>query len=187
MGARFLSAPWRTLLIASVLAVAVGACGEASPSGGGSRTASAVQGRFTVEFTVDQVSLRKGDAITGTATLRMTVVGQRALVSGAGDSLFGFEVAEVGGAGRAVTPVWRSDCAPHAIGSDVPITSPILKTGAIDGGPQSAFVAEYLAGPDVRLPPGDWDLSAVAILYDSDGCRGLPLTIRATVRVHVAE
>jgi hypothetical protein len=147
-------------------------------------TVSTIDGRFELRFTVDRTTLRPGDDITGTAELWLKAGGSGAL-SGPSD-LFSFEVMEVGGQNRAVAPVVSGDCSPHQVGSDQPLTSPIVKSGAVqEGSPNADFVRQFLEGPEIHLPAGQWDIVAVAGFVDGRACSGLRHTIRATVRVTV--
>jgi hypothetical protein len=149
------------------------------------RTVVAPAGRFEVRFTVDRTTLRTGDNISGTAELWMKAGGSGVL-SGSSD-LFAFEFLEVGGEQRAVAPVVSTDCSPHQVGSDRPLTSPIVKSGAVvDGNANAAFVRQFLEGAEIHLPAGTWDITAVAGFVDGRSCSGQPYAIRATVRVTVS-
>jgi hypothetical protein len=147
------------------------------------QTVSTVDGRFELRFTVDRATLRSGDNITGTAELWMRA-GSTGALSGSSE-LFGFEFAEVGGQHRGVTPVFPSDCSPHQVGSDAPLTSPIVKSGATGGGANDPFITEFLRGREVHLPAGDWDITAIAGFHEGRSCSGLLHSVRATVRVRV--
>ncbi len=149
------------------------------------QTATALAGRFEVRFTVNRTTLRTGDTISGTAELWLKAGGSGVL-SGSSD-LFGFEFVEVGGQNRAVLPVVSSDCSPHQVGADRPLTSPIVKSGGVpDGNANADFVRRFLEGPDIHLPAGTWDISAVAGFVDGRACSGMGHAIRATVRVTVS-
>ena len=176
----------RGILLVLVPALFVAACGSATSEGTPDpQTATVVDGRFELRFTVDRVTLKPEDDITGTAELRMNAGGSGAL-SGS-SQLFGFEFAEVGGEHRIVTPVYTADCAPHQVGSDSPLTTPIVKSGGTVGdGPNDAFVRDFLEGRAIHLPAGQWDITAIAGFIDGRSCSGQPHTIRATVRVTVA-
>lgn len=170
-----------------MLALALGACGDSTitprdvpPD---PQTAAAQEGRFEVRFTVDRTTLRTGDSITGTAELWLRA-GTSGALSGPSE-LFGFEFAEVGGEHRGVAPVMPVDCSPHQVGSDQPLTSPIVKTGATAGGVNDAFIREFLKGREIHLPAGEWDITAIAGFFDGRGCSGQQQAIRATVRVRV--
>ena len=174
----------RALLV--FVALAAAACNPSSttpadvaPDPG---TASAIDGRFEVRFTVDRTTLRPGDDITGTAELWLRA-GTTGALSGSSE-LFGFEFAEVGGSHRGVTPTLPADCSPHQVGLDAPLTSPIVKTGGT-GGANDGFAREFLKGRAVHLPTGVWDITAIAGFYDGRSCSGQLHTMRATVRVRV--
>lgn len=167
--------------LALLLAVAPVACGpstvtppEVTPD---PMTTTVVSGRFEVRFTIDRTTLRTGDNITGLAELRMRAGGTGAL-SGSGSGLIGFDYMEVGGEHRRATSVHTSDCAPHQIGSDAPITTTLYQAGSGDTG-------IFPPGRDVRLPAGEWDVTAITHFVDGRGCTGQPYDIRATVRVRV--
>jgi len=166
----------------------------ASGCGGGSttpvnvtpdpQTVSALDGRFELRFRVDRTTLRVADNITGTAELWLNA-GDSGALSGSSD-LFAFEFMEVGGQQRAVAPVLSTDCSPHQLGADDPLSSPIVKSGGvIDGNANAAFVRQFLEGTELHLPPGKWDITAIAGFVDGRACSGLPHRIRATVRVTV--
>ena len=144
------------------------------------QTASALDGRFELRFTVDRTTLRPGDGITGTAELWLRAGGSGAL-SGPGE-MFGFEFAEVGGEHRGVTPVFTAECSPHQVGSDQPLSTGIVKSGSTDG---NAFASTFLQGRQVNLPAGTWDITAISSFHEGRSCEGLPHTVRATVRVIV--
>lgn len=172
-------------MCAAALVLALAACGPAPASGPipptGRAEATTLDGRFQLGFAIDRATVRPDEPITGTAMLQLLVAGGVTL-TGSSD-LFAFDVLEVGGEGRHVAPVRPADCAPHRLVSTAPLTSPIVKSGASDGG----FGASFLRGDDVLLPKGDWDITAVAQFTDGDACRGQAHNIRATVRVHVTD
>lgn len=148
-------------------------------------TASAVDGRFEVRFTVDRATLKTGDNISGSAELWLKAGGSGTM-SGSSD-LFGFEFVEVGGQQRAVTPVVSADCSPHQLGSNHPLRSPIMKSGAVQEGNANAdFVRQFLEADGIHLPAGQWEITAIAGFIEGRACAGLPHTIRATVRVTVS-
>ncbi|HXG26281.1 MAG TPA: hypothetical protein VNL94_05455 [Candidatus Binatia bacterium] len=173
----------RAAALAVVAAVLLAACGpgdttppDVTPD---PTTATAIDGRFELRFTVDRTTLRPGDDITGTAELWLRAGGS-GLVSGPGE-MFGFEFVEVGGQHRAVLPVFDASCQPHQVGSDTPLTSPLRKSGAAD----SDFAREFHQGREIHLPPGQWDITAVVWFHEGRSCGGLKHQPRATVRVVV--
>jgi hypothetical protein len=144
-------------------------------------------GRFRVAFIVARTTLRPGDAIDGVATLSLLQNGPGAL-SGSGTGVFGFSFHEVGGGGRGIDPVFTADCTPYRIGVEQPITSAIIKSGAVSGAePDAAFKSSFLDDPIVRLPIGMWDITAQAGFVDGANCEGEGHSIKATVRVQVTE
>jgi hypothetical protein len=170
-----------------VLALSIAACGDGTTTPADvspdPQTATVQQGRFLVNFTVDRTTLRPGDNITGTAELRL-VAGQSGALSG-GQQTFLFEFVEIGGQNRVVEPLSDGQCAPHQIGLDSALVSPILKSGAASGGANAAFVGEFLKGDTINLPAGSWDITAIASFVDGRQCSGQPYNIRATIRVKV--
>lgn len=178
---------WITLLVVPLVAFASIACSSTTTPNDvppDPVTASAIDGRFELRFTVDRTTLKTGDNISGTAELWLKAGGSGTM-SGSTD-LFGFEFVEVGGQQRAVTPVLSADCSPHQLGTDHPLTSPIAKSGGVQAGNANAeFVRQFLEADGIRLPAGQWDITAIAGFIEGRACAGLPHTIRATVRVTV--
>jgi hypothetical protein len=178
----------RTLAGAGLIALAALGCGggnttpaDVTPD---PQTVTALDGRFELRFTVDRTTLRPGDSITGTAELWLKAGGSGAL-SGSSD-LFSFEFLEVGGQQRSVAPVISTDCSPHQVGADRPLTSAIYKSGSPEAaGANAEFVRQFLAGDAINLPAGTWDISAVAGFVDGRSCAGLQHRIRSTIRVTV--
>ncbi len=172
------------------MALVVAACGSGNTTPANvtpdPQTVTSLDGRFELRFTVARTTLRPGDNIAGTAELHLRAGGSGAL-SGS-SSLFGFEFVEVGGENRVVAPAFPTDCSPHQVGSDNPLATPIFKSGGTGaGGANDAFVRQFLEGPEIHLPAGTWDITAVAGFIDGRSCSGLPHQIRATVRVTVNE
>src|SRR5512143_3600428 len=148
-------------------------------------SATPTQGRFAMGFAVERVTLRSGDEVKGTATLSLLSPGG-ATISGS-STLIVFEFTEVGGLGRQVVPVWPTDCAPHRLTTRTPIVAPIAKSGTVPDGPNADWVRQFLADPVVHLPKGDWDITAMASLFDAQACTGLGLPLQTTLRVHVSQ
>jgi hypothetical protein len=170
-----------------VLALVLAACGsnDGTPGPTGPLAASATEGRFALAFTVDSATVPSSAEITGTARLTLLAPGG-ATFSGS-NSILGFEFSEVGGHHRLVAPVFDAVCAPHRITSNTPIDSPIVKSGAVIEGPDADWYRQFLGDPTVKLPAGDWDITANADFFDGQGCTGQHLNMRATVRVHVTD
>jgi hypothetical protein len=169
-----------------VVASLVAACGESAPSASaGPASASVTQGRFTLTFTLERATVRARDEIVGHASVALLAPGA-ATVTGAG-TFVGYEFTEVGGKARHVEPVFDLTCAPHQVTSGSPTELPIIKSGAWVDGPDAAWYRDFFADPAVKLPAGDWDITAIAQFYDGRSCAGQHLDMRATVRVHVTD
>jgi hypothetical protein len=50
--------------------------------------------------------------------------------------------------------------------------------------PDGDFYRNFVAEPEVRLPAGEWDISATASFHEG-GCRGPDRQLRATIRITV--
>lgn len=157
--------------------LALVACGTPVPS------ASDAEGAFRLNFRLPQATYQSTDAISGTATLEVTD-GHDASLSGSGDGLLGFSFVEVGGT-RRMDAGWHDDCRRYTIEAGSPMTSAITKSGGWGGeDPDAAFYQAFIADPQVHLPPGTWDISAVASFAEGD-CGGVHHDLRATIRVTV--
>ena len=148
-------------------------------------SASTIQGRFALGFSIERVTVRPGDEVTGNAMLSVLSPGG-ATISGS-STVIAFEFMEVGGSGRHVVPVRPSDCAPSRVTSNVPMVAPIAKSGAVVDGPDADWYRAFFNDPVLHLPKGEWDVTASASFFDGENCRGQPLDLRTTVRVHVIE
>lgn len=177
----------RVLFIVVAVALAIVGCGPAS-----SESPTATQGAVTDEegpyrltFVVANTTPAANEPIEGQAQLELRL-GQRAQLSGAGGGPFAFEFAEITGA-RKVIPVWDAACAGHEVRAGAPLASRIVKSGGwSDEEPDADFYRAFFQGPEVRLPPGVWDITALATFSEGAGCGGRSVALRATVRVEVA-
>lgn len=175
------------LAIASLLGGCFGAGRTSDPGVAPDPThATVVEGRWETTFTISRTTLRPGDSIEGEATLRLLEVGEVPL-STSGSGVFAFSFIEVAGLGRSAVWLRPGDCSSSSIASGAPITSAIRKSGAYGDGPNSDFIAQFLKGSDVRLPVGEWDITANAAFTDGPACHGDDYSMDATVRVRVIE
>jgi hypothetical protein len=135
-------------------------------------------------FELPKVTWHADDAIMGVATLSVAGI-QSTVLGGSGSGLIGFDYREVGGR-RHVEPASTLDCASYPIGPADPISKPIGKSGGFDGAdPDAAFYRAFLQGPDVRLPPGEWQITAIATFIDAEGCDGQSYSIEAPLTITV--
>jgi hypothetical protein len=107
-------------------------------------------------------------------------------IYGSGNGL-NFAYAEVGGT-RKVEPVWTADCATHTLDPATPISEPLGKSGAAsEGDPDTAWLHSFILAPDVQLPAGTWDVTALAYFTEGQGCSGGGHSMETTVRVTVSD
>ena len=175
-------------LCAVAIGLLVAACAAPAPSmpdpSSAPATASDADGRYSLVFTLPKSTYADREEITGLATFTLEP-GPDVVVGGSRDLLsFGF--AEVGGS-REMGPASDAMCARHELSASTPLTSRIVKSGGwSDDMPDADFYSGFFADPAVRLPAGDWDITAYADLVDGAGCAGAQHGLKATVRVHVA-
>jgi hypothetical protein len=154
-------------------------CSGTCPSG------SATDGPFRLELVLPHLDWKPTNAITGLAILSFDGSAPTTIY-GSGGGVIAFSYAEVGGS-RQVEPVWTADCGPHALDPATPINADLAKSGAVSGSePDAGWLRSFLADPQVRLPSGTWDVTAIAMFVDGAGCSGTPHTMKATVRITVA-
>jgi hypothetical protein len=154
------------------------------PSSPSSQRAEDLQGAFQLVFEVPRGTWQAGDAIDGVATLALAR-GSGVDLGGSGGGLVGFDFAEVDGS-RHVEPAWTADCAPYRLDLGKSITSSIKKSGGFTAEqPDADFYRSFLTDPIVRLPAGDWKITAIASFIEGKGCSGQSHTMAATVLVHV--
>lgn len=152
-----------------------------------SGTAEQVEGPFRLTLTLPRTTWSSGEAITGEAALAL-VDGDLAELGVAGNGPLEFMFQEVGGP-REIGPAWDTVCASAQLAADSPITRPIRKSGGYSTDePDADFYRSFFADPLVRLPAGDWDISAIAEFIDGRDCGTADHhSLRATVRVHVTD
>jgi hypothetical protein len=142
---------------------------------------------FQLDFRVPQTDWHASDSITGEATLSYLGSGS---VTVSGSEFILFEFDEVGG-NRRVVPVSDAVCAVGELDAVHPITSQITKSGGwLPNDPNAAFLQSFFANQAVRLPAGDWTITAIASFSEGDctvlAQTALPsITLRASVVVHV--
>lgn len=125
------------------------------------------------------------EAIEGEAVLAL-IDAESAELGVAGNGPIEFVFKEVGGS-REMGPAWDTVCDSAQLTAASPIVRSIRKSGGWgDGQPDADFYGSFFADPHVRLPAGDWDISAVAEFIDGRDCASADRhSMRATVRVHV--
>lgn len=157
-----------------------------SPSGPNEvQRADDLQGPFQLVFELPKDTWRTNEAIIGLATLSLVEGSEVDLSGGGGGLLRGFEFTEVNGT-RHVEPVWTTECGRYRLEPGKPISSSITKSGGfISDQPEADFYREFFKDPAVRLPAGDWTITAIASFTEGLDCRGPSHTLRATILVHI--
>lgn len=144
------------------------------------------EGPYRLTFVVANTILAANEPIEGEAQLELRL-GELAKLSGSGGGPLAFEFVEVAG-DRRVIPAWTADCAVHELRAGQPMTSAIKKSGSwSDDGPNADFYRAFFQGPDVRLPAGDWEITAIALFAEGLGCGGRSQELRTPIRVTVVE
>ncbi len=145
----------------------------------------ATDGDYRLEFVMPRLAWKTGDPISGKTDLELTTSLGRT-VSGAGQ-LIVFAFSEVGGT-RHFGPLSTLDCEPFVLDPASPLGVSLYKQGAIDAsGSDGDFQRAFVADPDIHLPAGTWDISAIANFNDGPGCTGPSHTLKTTLRVTVTD
>lgn len=151
---------------------------------GGCPSAVVTDGDFRLELVLPHLGWKTGDPISGSADLEVTdslatkVYGSSALI------VFAFD--EVGG-NRHVAPLWPLDCVIFPLDPATPLNFALSKSGGADGSaPDADFLRSFLADPQIHLPAGTWDITAIADFNEGLGCSGARHTLKATLRITIA-
>jgi hypothetical protein len=175
----------RLLLATGLL---VGACGSPdgpSPLDAPARS-EAVDGRFGLVFELPRTTWTTRDAIEGQAALLLLGDG-RTVIGASGAGPIAFSIVEVGGT-RTMDAASTADCATHVLSAAEPITSRITKSGGwSQDDPNAAFYEAFFADPTLHLPPGTWDITALATFIEGRGCAGASHDVSATIRITVTD
>lgn len=184
----------RRLAIITLVVILAGCGGAGSTSPGAPSgtpesepgTAEQTEGRFRLSFTLPRTTWSTSESITGEASLALVGDGVAEL-SGSGGGLLAFAFRQVGGQ-IDVEPAWTADCTPHRLATGEPMTAPIAKSGGwSDDQPNADFYRAFFADPQIRLPAGDWEITAVTNFIEGRECQGANHAMEATVRVHITE
>jgi hypothetical protein len=156
------------------------------PATAGSVRAVDAEPPFTLVFELPRSTWHAGEPILGTVRLSVAVGGPSTIYSSAGGP-FMFTYRELTG-DRVVDPVADAACAGHEIAPGAPITQLLGKSGAWDEtDPDGPFLKAFLMAPDIRLPAGDWAVTAEATFSDGQMCDGGGYDPSATIELHVTD
>ena len=159
--------------------VEAASCAEPCPA------ASATSGPFKLELVLPRVDWKSDEPLTGTVTL--SYAGPKATTLFGSAGLMNFQYTQVGGPHRT-SPVSTSECGRYEIGPTTPMSTALSKSGGFtDEDPDAAWLRSFLTAPDVRLPAGTWDVTALADFTEGDSCGAGGRSMAATVRVTVSD
>jgi len=145
--------------------------------------ATQADGDFRLDLDLAKLVFRADESIIGKATLTNTTA-KSILIFGSGAGPFAFNYAEVGGK-REVIGAWPADCGPiQEVSPSTPMTTILTASGgARPGGPNDGW--DQLLFTKRFLPSGIWDVTALATLFDGEGCTGRGYMLEVTVRIGV--
>ncbi len=129
-------------------------------------SASVTDGDFRLTITSPKATWGTDEAIEVGTTLEYLGPEAKATLWGSLSGLIRFGVVEVSGDrimggefAASVGPPGQRDCGPHVISAAANITAPFSKGGVYDANdPHIDFYDEYLADPQLYLPPGQWEI-----------------------------
>jgi hypothetical protein len=137
---------------------------EISP---GPATAFASDGPFQLELELPRTTFSTAEPVTGQGILS-TIDGSDVAVAGSGSGLITFSYSEIGGR-RSMGGEATADCRPYTIAADDPMTEQLTHSASWSSDdPDAAFYEAFAQGPDVRLPPGAWQVTARATFLGAD-------------------
>ena len=145
--------------------------------------ATQADGDFRLDLDLAKLVFRADESIIGKATLTNTTA-KSILIFGSGAGPFAFNYAEVGGK-REVIGAWPADSGPiQEVNPAAPMTTILTASGgARPGGPNDGW--DQLLFTKRFLPSGIWDVTALATLFDGEGCTGRGYMLEVTVRIEV--
>lgn len=147
---------------------------------------AATDGPFTLTLSAGRASYRADEPIDDIVAELVYAGGVSELtISGSGSGLVVFSTEELNGT-RHQTGFQHDDCVPYAIQSDQPIREPFSKSGGYSADdPNRAYWEQYFAERELRLPAGEWDMTAWSTLYEDGHCTGIRRDLRTTIRIAV--
>lgn len=174
--------------IALALCLIAVACGSTQqtplpPAQPGAHAAQ-LQAPYLVTLDLPRDTWKAGEPITGAATLSL-VQGAGADIGGASGGLLAFGYASADGV-HHVEPVSDAACRGYRLATATPMSASLSHSGAFyPEQPDFEFNRAFITAPDVRLPAGDWKISAIASFAAGKDCSGASRTITATLTIRV--
>jgi hypothetical protein len=148
-------------------------------------TADTVEHPFRLVLDLPSTTWAHGESIEGRARLEL-VEGTSVEIGRSGSGVIGFGFKEVDGR-RELTPMFTADCSPGRIDAAHPAVEDLTKSpsGYSAQDPEADFYRDFFERPGIVLPPGEWDITAVANFTERFDCGGSKHWLRATVRITV--
>jgi hypothetical protein len=148
-------------------------------------SAVSTEGRFRLELVLPHLDWRTSDPISGSGILSL-LDGPPTTIYGSGHSLVAFSYDEVGG-DRHSGYLSTADCVSYPLSVPDPINQPLAKSGGVSGDePDAAKLRAFLeGGPEVQLPAGTWDITAIASFFEGEACSGPSHVMKVTLRITV--
>ena len=174
----------RALVGLLTLVLALTACGaEPEPVGDVPVQVTSVDGPFELTLLLPRSVFGAAEPITGEIRLA-GLDGVPRKLGGSGGGILATTFAEVGGT-RRMEAGWDSSCGQFELLPGGPLTQRLVKSGGWSADdPNAAFYDAFFAAPDIRLPPGTWDVSARASFSEGD-CSGPTHDMTTTARIVV--
>ena len=167
-----------------LLAVALTACGtDPDPTGAVPVRVASVDGPFELTLIMPRSLFRADEPITGEMRLG-ALDGLPRKLGGSGGGILATSFTEVSGT-RRMEAGWDLSCGQFELDPNAPLTNGLVKSGGWDpDGPDAAFYDVFFTGPEIRLPPGTWDVSARAWFSEGE-CGGPMHDMTTTARIVV--
>jgi len=132
--------------------------------------ASDTDGVFTLLLEAEQDRYRAGQPLGIDASLTYSGPDDEITALGSGSGLIGFSVQRTSPA-ITISAVSTSDCRPYQLTRDAPVAYPFIKSGGFSADdPQASFYEAYFADEQLRLPAGEWTISAGGSFYSGGDC-----------------
>lgn len=148
-------------------------------------TSSSTDGDYRLELSVPHLAWKVGDPISGWADLGLT--GSLPTTAWGAGQLIAFAYSEVGGT-REFGPMSLLDCGPFPLDPATPLGVALNKQGSVTAsGADADFQRSFMAGSDIHLPVGTWDITAIADFNEGADCAGTRHTIKTSLRITVTE
>ena len=143
------------------------------------------QGDFLLEFTASSRTYVEDEPVIAVARFHYRGTGTGARLYGSSSGPIFFSIEQVDG-DIDMTAGGHDDCPPHDFVRGRPLKTAFRKSGGYTfDDPDADFWEAFLADPLLRLPPGQYRLSALVGLHAGEGCDGPLMELRTTLEIEV--